>query len=362
MDYANILSLTSKMTQSTKDTFATKQQVDYNDQRFWKLSVDENDMGEAIIRFLPAPESMIKSVESLPPFYTNYFEHSWSYTVNGKRKYVYVKCKGRKKISNCPICTKSSVLDENGQNLWQRNSDEWKKRSAKEKFITNILVVKDPKHPENNGKNFLFIFGKEIKAIIDKAIEGESSLVETIEGKDVINFENGYDFHLKTAKESGQAIRTYNNSKFLSAPSKIGYYNDKDEKITFSEKEIMDLWAAEYNIEDIVMNQSKAFPNFYTDDEKTISALNYYLNVTGQGDSSTVPQQQPVQQQTSVIENIVEKTEPNKSVENIVEKTEPSKSVENFIQDVTNSSTEEKIDIDGIDLSGLDLDDDDISF
>jgi hypothetical protein len=50
--------------------------------------------------------------------------------------------------------------------LWNSGSDSNKEVARKQKrklsYISNIYVVKDPGNPENEGKNFLFKYGKKI--------------------------------------------------------------------------------------------------------------------------------------------------------------------------------------------------------
>ena len=46
-----------------------------------------------------------------------------------------------------------------------------RKRKRKLSYYANILVVSDPKHPENEGKVFLYKFGKKIFDKITEAMQ-----------------------------------------------------------------------------------------------------------------------------------------------------------------------------------------------
>ena len=61
---------------------------------------------------------------------------------------------------------KSDPVSDANNELWNSGSEANKELARKRKrrlnYISNILVVKDPANPENEGKTFLFKYGKKI--------------------------------------------------------------------------------------------------------------------------------------------------------------------------------------------------------
>ena len=96
------------------------------------------------------------------------------------------------------------------------NQDIARKQKRKLSFIANILVVSDPKHPENEGKVFLFKFGKKI---FDKIMDKARPTFEDEKPVNVFDFWEGANFKLRMRKKEGYA--NYDESVF-SEPSAIG--------------------------------------------------------------------------------------------------------------------------------------------
>jgi hypothetical protein len=124
------------------------------DDRFWKLDRDKSGNGSAIIRFLPS--SAVDGEDALP--WVRIFSHGFK----GPTGKWYIE------NSLTTLNQKDPVSEFNSQ-LWNATTDEqsWQRKQAKEQkrrlnYISNIYVVSDPKNPENEGKVFLFKFGKKI--------------------------------------------------------------------------------------------------------------------------------------------------------------------------------------------------------
>ena len=117
------------------------------DDRLWKLDVDKSGNGYAVIRFLPAPNG-----EDLP------FVKLYSHAFQGPGGW-YIE------NSLTTLNQKDPVSEENTR-LWNTGVDSDKeiarKRKRKLSYYSNIFIVSDPKHPENEGKVFLFKFGKNL--------------------------------------------------------------------------------------------------------------------------------------------------------------------------------------------------------
>lgn len=179
------------------------------DERIWKLEMDKSCNGYAIIRYLP-----VKNPDSLPVslYYEHSFEHNGYY------------------IENCPTSiSKPCPMCEDNKQYWGDNATQADKnfarpRSRKKKYVANILVVDDPAHPENNGKVFLFKFGKQIKDKIDDKYSPKNERETPI---DIFDMWGGCNFTIKTFEKKTDfgSFPSYENSSFES-PSQIGDDNE----------------------------------------------------------------------------------------------------------------------------------------
>ena len=117
------------------------------DDRIWKLDVDKSGNGYAVIRFLPAPEG-----EDLP------FVKLYSHAFQGPGGWFIEN-------SLTTLGQKDPVSEHNSE-LWNSGSDANKEIARKQKrrlsYYSNIYVVSDPANPENEGKVFLYKYGKKI--------------------------------------------------------------------------------------------------------------------------------------------------------------------------------------------------------
>ena len=164
------------------------------DDRLWKLDVDKSGNGYAVIRFLPAPEN-----EDLPfvKLYSHAFQGSGGWYIEN---------------SLTTLGQKDPVSEYNSQ-LWNNGTDAGKELARKQKrkltYISNIYVVKDPANPENEGKTFLFKYGKKIFDKLTAAMQPEFEDEEAI---DPFDFWQGANFKLKAKNVAG--YRNYDSSEF----------------------------------------------------------------------------------------------------------------------------------------------------
>ena len=164
------------------------------DDRLWKLEVDKSGNGYAVIRFLPAPDG-----EDLP------FVKLYSHAFQGP---------GGRYIENSltTLGSKDPVSEYNSQ-LWNNGTDAGKDAARKQKrkltYISNIYVVKDPANPENEGKVFLYKYGKKIFDKLTAAMQPEFEDEEAI---DPFDFWEGANFKLKAKNVAG--YRNYDSSEF----------------------------------------------------------------------------------------------------------------------------------------------------
>ena len=132
----------------------------FADDRFWKPELDKSGNGYAVIRFLPQPTG-----EDLP------WVRIWSHAFKGPGGW-YIE-------NSLTTLNKKDPVSEYNTELWNSGLESDKETARKQKrilkYYSNILVVNDPKHPENEGKVFLYRFGKKI---FDKLTEAMSPQFE----------------------------------------------------------------------------------------------------------------------------------------------------------------------------------------
>jgi hypothetical protein len=219
-----------------------------SDDRIWKLDVDKSGNGYAVIRFLPAPNG-----EDLP------FVKLYSHAFQGPGGW-YIE------NSLTTLGQKDPVSELNSQ-LWNNGTDAGKELARKQKrkltYISNIYVVKDPTNPENEGKVFLFKYGKKI---FDKLTEAMQPEFEDEEAIDPFDFWQGANFKLKAKNVAG--YRNYDSSEFA-AQSPLLDDDDAMEAV----------WKKQYSLAELV-----AADQFKTYDELK-KRLDYVL---GSGSSSRI--------------------------------------------------------------------------
>ena len=191
------------------------------DERLWKPEVDKAGNGYAVIRFLPAVDG-----EDMPwaKLYTHAFQGSGGWYIEN---------------SLTTLGSKDPVSEYNSQ-LWNSGIDADKEVARKQKrklsYYSNIYVVKDPANPDNEGKVFLFRYGKKIFDKITAAMQPEFEDEEAINPFD---FWQGANFKLKIKKVAG--FWNYDSSEFA-APSAL---LDDDEALEA-------LWKKEYSLSELV--------------------------------------------------------------------------------------------------------------
>lgn len=204
---ANIHSAVEKLAAPT-----TKPQ---DDDRFWRPEVDKAGNGYAVIRFLPAPAG-----EDVP--FVRLFDHAFQgpggWLIDGCLTSVNEKC---------PVC-------EHNSELWntqlKENQDTVRKRKRKLSFISNVYIVKDPSNPDNEGKVFLYKYGKKIFDKLNAAMNPEFEDENPLNPFDLWN---GANFKLKIRKVEG--YQNYDKSEFDDASALL---DDDDE--------LENVWKREY--------------------------------------------------------------------------------------------------------------------
>ena len=219
------------------------------DERFWKPEVDASGNGYAVIRFLPAPEG-----ETVPwaKVYSHAFQGPGGWYIEN---------------SLTTLGDKDPVGEVN-RRLWNSGSDEDKETARKQKrklqYYSNIYVVKDPKHPENEGKVLLYKYGKKIHDKILAAMQPEFQDETPV---NVFDLWEGANFKLKIKKVAG--YWNYDSSEF-----------DSVSALSADDDELEATWKQEHSLE--------AFTN--KDQFKTYEELEKRLNlVLGIAQRNAVP-------------------------------------------------------------------------
>ena len=185
----------------------TTTQSSGKDERFWRPELDKSGNGFAIIRFLPAVEG-----EELP------WARLWSHAFQGPGGW-YIE-------NSLTTMNKKDPVSEDNSRLWNTGLDSDKeiarKRKRKLTYYTNVLVVSDPKNPENEGQVKLFKFGKKI---FDKITEAMQPQFEDEKPLNPFDFWEGADFKLKIRKVDG--YWNYDKSEF----SQVSPVADNDDEI-----------------------------------------------------------------------------------------------------------------------------------
>ena len=216
---ANRTSAISKLTAAAEKLNANKYEAD---DRFWSPVVDKAGNGYAVIRFLPAAEG-----EDLP--WVRYWDHGFKGAT------------GRWYIENSltSIGQSDPVSDLNSK-LWNASTDdnsaERKQARAQKRrlhYVSNILVISDPANPENEGKVFLFKFGKKIWDKINDVMQPQFQDEQPVNPFD---FWGGANFKLKIRNVEG--YRNYDKSEFDSSSQ---LFNGDDKKLEAVYKDLSPL-------------------------------------------------------------------------------------------------------------------------
>ena len=188
------------------------------DERFWKPEVDASGNGYAVIRFLPAPDG-----ETVPwaKVYSHAFQGPGGWYIENSRT---------------TLGEKDPVGEVNRQH-WNAGTEEGKDIARKQKrklsYYSNIQVVKDPKHPENEGKVFLYKYGKKIHDKILAAMQPEFQDETPI---NVFDLWEGANFKLKIKKVAG--FWNYDSSEF-----------DSVSALSSDDTELEATWKSEHSLE-----------------------------------------------------------------------------------------------------------------
>tara|TARA_B100001996_G_scaffold14310_1_gene11949 strand:+ start:3258 stop:4160 length:903 start_codon:yes stop_codon:yes gene_type:complete len=203
------------LTKELSGVSSNNNQKSYVDDRFWKPELDKTGNGYAVLRFLPAVKD-----EDLP------WVKMWSHAFQGPGGW-YIE------NSLTTMNQKDPVSEENSR-LWnsgiEADKEIARKRKRKLSYFANVLIVSDPKHPENEGQVKLFKFGKKI---FDKITDKMQPQFEDEKPVNPFDFWEGADFKLKIRKVDG--FWNYDKSEF-----------DSTKEIADNDEAIEGIWSKQY--------------------------------------------------------------------------------------------------------------------
>jgi len=210
----------TKQLEKTIDKPETKNK--YQDDRFWKPELDKSGNGFAVLRFLPAVEG-----EDMP------WQRVWHHAFQGPGGQWYIE-------NSLTTLNKKDPVSEENTRLWntgiEADKEIARKRKRKLQYYSNVLVVSDPKHPENEGKVFLFKYGKKI---FDKITEAMNPQFEDEKAVNPFDFWEGANFKLKIRKVDG--YWNYDKSEF-----------EQVSRVKPSDEEIDALWKSQYALKPFI--------------------------------------------------------------------------------------------------------------
>lgn len=213
----------SKLTEEIEklNSSSTNTNGNNTDNRLWKLTVDKAGNGHAVIRFLPAPEG-----EDIP------WVRIWDHGFQGPGGW-YIE-------NSLTTLGKKDPVSEHNSKLWnsgiESNKDVARKQKRRLSHYANIYVLNDPANPDNNGKIFLFKFGKKI---FDKLNDMMNPEFDDETPTNPFDLWAGANFKLRARQVAG--FRNYDKSEFESASA-----------LSEDDGELEKIWGQEYSLQEFV--------------------------------------------------------------------------------------------------------------
>ena len=211
---------------SQLEKISSKSYQDPNAGKFWKPTRDKAGNGFAVIRFLPAPQG-----EEMP------FVRLWDHGFQGPTGLWYIE-------NSLTTLNQDDPVSEFNSKLWnsgvESDKDQARKQKRRLKYTANIYVVKDSGNPENEGKVFLYQFGKKL---FDKL---NDLMNPTFEDEDPVNpFDlwEGANFRLKIRQFEGYP--NYDKSEF-----------DPAAPLSDDDAELERIWGEQHSLEEIVSEKN----------------------------------------------------------------------------------------------------------
>ena len=218
MSFANLKrnrnSITDLVSAASAESGPTTDKKSYVDERQWKPTVDKAGNGYAVIRFLPAAEG-----NDLP--WVRYWDHGFK----GPTGQWYIE-------KSLTSIGQDDPVSQMNSKLWNSGNEDDKaivrERKRRLHYVSNILVESDPANPQNEGKVFLYVYGKKIH---DKIMDLMQPQFQDEDPVNPFDFWEGASFKLKIRNVEG--YRNYDKSEFASP---VALSNDDDDLETVYNK------------------------------------------------------------------------------------------------------------------------------
>lgn len=250
-DFSQLKKQRKKLTDKLKEDLNKTSQGGghQKDDRYWQPEVDKAGNGYAVIRFLPAPKG-----EEVP--YVRMFSHGFK-GPNG----WYIE-------NSLTTLGKNDPVSEINSTYWNSGIESDKEIARKQKrklgYISNILVVKDSANPQNEGKVFLYRYGKKI---FDKLNDAMNPQFEDDEAINPFDFWDGANFRIKIRNVEG--YRNYDQSSF-----------DRPSVLSDDDEELEKIWEQEYSL------QAEVAPDKFKTYDELKSRLHAVLGLDGSASAS----------------------------------------------------------------------------
>ena len=247
-----------KLLNAVKEDSAPQEKKSYVDERLWKPELDKSGNGYAVIRFLPSVEG-----EDMP------WAKVWNHAFQGPTGQWYIE-------NSLTTVGQKDPVSEHNTKLWNTGLESDKETARKQKrklqYFSNIYVVSDSKHPENEGKVFLYRYGKKI---FDKLMAAMQPEFEDETPINPFDFWEGANFKLKIRKVDG--FWNYDKSEF-EAPSALG-----DDSV------IEGIWKKQYALKEFTASTNfKSYEELKTRLDAVLSGTVSVGNVTDTMDDEPI--------------------------------------------------------------------------
>lgn len=204
------------------EKISTKSYSDPNEGKFWKPVRDKAGNGFAVIRFLPAPQG-----EEMP------FVRIWDHGFQGPNGLWYIE-------NSLTTLGQDDPVSEFNSKLWntgiEADKEQARKQKRRLKYVANIYVVKDQANPDNEGKVFLYAFGKKI---FDKLNDLMNPTFEDENPVNPFDLWEGANFRLKIRQFEGYP--NYDKSEF-----------DSPTPLFDDDSELEGVWKQEHLLQELL--------------------------------------------------------------------------------------------------------------
>lgn len=231
---------------------------------FWTPTVDKAGNGQALIRFLPPPEGEDKPI-------IRYWDHGFQ----GPGGW-YIE-KSLTSLGQPDPCSELNTKLWNSGN--EADREQVRKQKRKLHFISNIYVIRDPGAPENEGKVFLFKYGKKIfdkiNDVMNPSFDGDEKIVP-------FDFWEGANFRLRIRNYEG--YRNYDKSDF-----------EDRSPLSKDDSELERIWKMQHSLQQFL--EASKFKSY----DELKARLDKVLGVTSkqtQASSKSLPWQEDEEEMT----------------------------------------------------------------